>query len=263
MEVQSFEREIERTCRKCFTIYDFTRDYCCAKSKDECFADIDLVKKGIVQDEATAEKLYMNKAIDYKGRLIKKSFFRGALRNECLVFKYRPPGCRSHFCWRWNKYIEKNPRDFIYANLNVMPLNRFLKELHDEYVYGVRLAYPGGIIIYTYDEKIATVRKAIEKQLDSMKIKHFRTNAHLMEPEKNEKEGVEIIVDDEAVIEKTRLFSTLLKNNMFMLVRMKMNLGSTGHNHSNILITNADFSKLAEETPASLKSFHALKAYRI
>lgn len=263
MRVESFEMETERTCRKCFTIYDFRRDYCCVKSKDECFADMDLVKKGVKQDEDMAEKLFITKSLDYGRKLQTKKFFRGRFRNECTVHRYRPPGCRSHFCWRWDKYMAKKPRDFIYANLNVVPLRKLLDDLYREYEYGIRLAYPGGYIIYTYDENLKNVRKEIEDLLNGMKLKHFRTNVHLMDPEKNGKEGVEIITDDEAVIEKTRLFSTMLKNNMFMLYTMKMNMGSTGHKHSNILITNADFEKLAEETPSSLKTFHALKAYRV
>jgi len=96
-----------------------------------------------------------------------------------------------------------------------------------------------------------------------MGIKHFTTNAPLMDPEKNKKDGVEIITDKDRILERPGLFGTVINNNMFMLVRMKMNMASAGFNHSNIMITMADPEEIAKETPASLKSFHALKAFQL
>jgi hypothetical protein len=96
-----------------------------------------------------------------------------------------------------------------------------------------------------------------------MKLKHFVTDAELMDPGKNKKAGIEIIMDSDGIIGKPKLFGTIIKNNMFMLVRMKMNMGSTGRGHSNVMITTADPEKIAEETAASLKSFHSLMAFRL
>jgi hypothetical protein len=84
-----------------------------------------------------------------------------------------------------------------------------------------------------------------------------------MEPGKNEKPCVEIILDKDGILKEPGLFGTMLNNNMFMLVRMKMNMGSTGFTHSNIMITAADPEKVASESGDSLKSFHALKAFWI
>ncbi len=264
MRMESYEKMIRKTCRKCYTIFDLKRDYCCAKSKDECFADLRLVRKGVMQDQEMAEKLYMKKKLDDRRNIISRKFFRGAFRNECLVFRYRPPGCRSHFCDRWRKYIEEHPRDMVYANLNAVSTRTLLKELEKEYEYGIELAYPGGFIIYTTDEeKAGKLKREIEKLLNGMKIRHFTTNATLMNPEKNDKAGVEIIMDLDAIIEKPGLFDTVINNNMFMLVRMKMNMASTGFSHSNIMITTADPEKVAGESSASLKSFHALKAFQV
>jgi hypothetical protein len=264
MRVESYELQVEKTCRKCFTIFDYKRDYCCVKDKNSCFADLRYVRRGIMEDEKLAEKLFVNRKIDEKRNIIDRRFFRGVLRNECLVFKYRPPGCRSHFCSRWDRYIKEHPRDMVYANLEIMPTRKLLAEMANEFKYGIELAYPGGFIIYTGNRKKADkLGKELGKVFDSMKIKHFKTNAHLMLPQKNRKPGVEIIMDREGILEKPGLFDTLINNSMFMLVRMKMNMASAGFGHSNIMITTADPEKVAEETPASLKSFHALKAYRV
>ena len=51
MHVESFEKHMSRTCRRCYTIFDFRRDYCCAKGKDECYADLGLVRRGMAQDK--------------------------------------------------------------------------------------------------------------------------------------------------------------------------------------------------------------------
>jgi hypothetical protein len=263
MRVESYERFMNATCRKCYTIFDLRRDYCCVKDKNHCFADLGLVRKGIMQDGKMAERLYLHKKIDENRRIINTRFFRGLFRNECLVFDYRPPGCRSNFCPKWDKYIEQHPKDMVYANLNAVSTMTLLKEIRKEFMYGIKLAYPGGIIVYTYKEKMDKIKKGLEKLFNGMKIRHFTTNAHLMNPEKNKKPGIEIIIDKDGVIEKPRLFDTLINNNMFMLVRMKMNIGSTGFNHSNIMITAADPEKLANESKASLKSFHALKAFQV
>ncbi|MCD6495985.1 MAG: hypothetical protein J7K54_01815 [Candidatus Aenigmarchaeota archaeon] len=263
MHTESYELQMAKTCRKCYTIYDYKRDYCCVRDKESCFADIGLVKKGLKQDERLAEKLFVKKKIDENRRIIDRRFYSGIFRNECLVFDYRPPGCRSHFCWRWDDYIRKHPMDMVYANLRAVSTKTLLKELEREYEYGIKLAYPGGFIIYTYKEKLAPLRKSIEKMLDSMKIRHFRTTAENMSPDANELEGVEVITDRNALLEKPGLFGTLLNNNIFMLVRMKMNLGSTGFSHSNLMLTCSDPEKIAKETPASLKSFHALKAFQV
>jgi hypothetical protein len=261
MQVESYERMIRKTCRKCYTIRDFKRDYCCVKGKSECFADIGLVRKGVIQDEATAERMYAKKAVDEDRKLLTKRFFRGALRNECLVFKYRPPGCRSHFCYRWDKYIKEKPLDFVHANLRVVPVNGLLSELRKEYEYGIKLAYPGGTIVYT--QRPQEIKKAVSALLKEMGMAHFFTRAELMDIVHNEKTGVEVIMDPDGMIQEPGLFGTIINNSMFMLVRMKMNMGSTGHTHSNIMITAADPEKLATESPASLKSFHALKAFWI
>jgi hypothetical protein len=261
MYVESYEKMIEKTCRKCYTIFDYTRDYCCVKGKKECFADLGLVRRGIVQDEEMAERLYMRKKIDMKRNIINKVFFRGLLRNECLVFDYRPPGCRSHFCWRWDKYMEKNPLDFVHANLNVVSVKKLKEELRREFEYGIKLAYPGGFIIYT--SRPDDIKKEVSSVFRDMKIKCFFTRSELAEFGRNKKPGVEIIMDKDAVIEKPGLFGTLLNNNMFMLVKMKMDMGSTGFNHSNIMITTANPESVAGESAASLKSFHALKAFWI
>jgi hypothetical protein len=44
---------------------------------------------------------------------------------------------------------------------------------------------------------------------------------------------------------------------------MKLNMGSTGFRHSNIIITTLDPEKICGETPNSMRAFHALKAYHI
>lgn len=261
MYSQSYEKQVNKTCRKCFTILDFKRDYCCVKGKDECFADIGLVKKAFKQDGNVRSVLFYTGRTDRKGNILSKKFYRGILRNECMIFDYRPPGCRSHFCYRWDDYIRKNPQDFVDANVNVVSRKTLKTELRREYEYGVKLAYPGGIAIYT--DRPNEMKKLVRKVLDGLKIKHFETDAGIMDPDDNRKEGVEIIMDRKAVIEKPKLFGTLINNNMFMLVRMKMNMGSTGFNHSNIIITKANPDHVARESPASLKSFHALKVYRI
>ncbi len=264
MRVESYELQIAKTCRKCYTVFDYKRDYCCVKDNDTCFADLGLVKKGIKQDEKLAEKLYMKKKIDEKRNIIDRKFFSGRLRNGCLVFDYRPPGCRSHFCWRWNKYMDEHPKDMVYANLNVVSTRTLLKELRKEFEYGVKLAYPGGFIIYAAERKDCDkLKKELENLFDDMAIKHFTSNAHLMDSGKNEKAGVEIIMDKDGILEKPGLFRTIINNNMFMLVRMKMNMASTGFGHSNILITTADPENVAKESRASLKSFHALKAFQL
>ncbi len=264
MRVESYDLQVEKTCRKCYTVFDYKRDYCCVKDGDSCFADIRLVKKGMMQDDKLAEKLFLKKKIDDNRNIIDRKFFSGRLKNECLVFGYRPPGCRSHFCDRWTGYIKEHPKDMVYANLNVISTRKLLEELRKEFEYGVKLAYPGGFIMYVTDKKKAEkLKKDLQKLFGSMKIKHFTTNAHLMLPQKNSRAGVEIIMDKEGIIEKPGLFSTLINNNMFMLVRMKMNMASAGFSHSNVMITTADPEKLAGETPASLKSFHALKAYQV
>jgi hypothetical protein len=261
MQVESYERTIRKTCRKCYTIRDFRRDYCCAKGKDECFADLGLVRKGVMQDENTAERLYVRKKVDEGRNILDKKFFRGRLWNECLVFDYRPPGCRSHFCDRWDRYIKEKPLDMVHANLRVISTGKLKEELKREFAYGIRLAYPGGWIIYT--SRPLDMKKAVSSVLKEMGVQHFFTRAEFMEPEKNEKTGVEVIVDEDKVLEEPGLFGTLINNNMFMLVRMKMNMGSTGFTHANIMITAADPEKVALESSASLKSFHALKAFWI
>ncbi len=261
MYVASYERMIGRTCRKCYTIFDTKRDYCCVKGKDECFADIRLVEKGLVQDEKMAEKLYMKKLVDDRRKLKTKKFFRGALRNECMVFDYRPPGCRSHFCYRWDDYIRKNPLDFVHANLRAVSVPKLLEILKSEYEYGIKLAYPGGFIVYTSNPQ--RIKKEVMGLLEKMRLKHFVTRAELMEMDRNHKMGVEVIMDPDGIVGEPGLFGTLINNSTFMLVRMKMNLGSTGFRHSNILITTADPEGVAKESPASLKAFHALKAFWI
>ncbi|UCD02630.1 MAG: hypothetical protein JSV63_02445 [Candidatus Aenigmatarchaeota archaeon] len=264
MRVESYDIQIAKTCRKCYTIFDYKRDYCCVKDKFSCFADPILVKKGLRQDQKMAEKLFFKRKVTQDLELLSRIFYGGRLRNECLIFKYRPPGCRSHFCWRWDKYIEEHPRDMVYANLRPVSTKTLLKEIRKDFEYGVELAYPGGTLIYVPDKRKADrVEHEIKSLLDSMKIKHFRTNSHIMDSEKNKKAGVEIIMDKDGIIAKPRLFGTLLKNNIFMLVGMKMNMGSAGFRHSNIMITTADPEKVAEETPASLKSFHALQVYQV
>ncbi len=261
MHVESYEKMIKRTCRKCYTVFDYTRDYCCAKGKDECFADTRLVEKGIAQDEKMAEKLFVKGKVGEDRKLKSRKMFSGIFRNECLVFDYRPPGCRSHFCWRWDKYITEKPLEFLQANLNVVSLRKLKDILRKEYEFGIKLAYPGGIIIFT--GRPDEIRKEVGSLLKDMKIKHFFTRAELMEMDRNRKEGVEVIMDPDAIITEPGLFRTIINNNMFMLVRMKMNLGSTGFGHSNIMITTADPEKIAKETAASLKAFHALKAFWI
>ncbi len=261
MRVESYERHMSKTCNHCHTIRDTKRDYCCAKSKDQCFADLGLVRKGILQDKEMARRLYQKGKIDYEGNIIDRVFFSGWFTNECLVFDYRPPGCRSYFCYKWDDYMRKNPLDFVYANLSVVSTKTFLHEMRKEFQYGIKLAYPGGFIIYT--DKPKSIKSKLAKLFDEMKIKHYVTKAESVLPQGNKKPGVEIIMDTKGIIGKPGLFGTLIKNNMFMLVRMKMNIGSTGFKHSNFMITTADVDKLAEETPASLKSFHALKAFRL
>ncbi len=261
MIVDSFERHMNRTCKRCFTIFDLRRDYCCVKSKDECFADLGLVRKGILQDPDLAKKLYRKRRMDIKGNILKKSFFRGSFVNECLVYNYRPPGCRSHFCSLWDGYIKKNPLDFVRANLRVVSTATMLRDMRREFQFGINLAYPGGFIIFT--DKPKKIKKALTGLFDEIKQKHFITVADLMEPERNKTPGVEIIMDPDGVIGKPKLFGTIIRNNIFMLVRMKMNMGSTGHDHSNVLITTADADRIAEETPGSLKSFHAMMAYQL
>jgi len=93
MKVESYEKHMNRTCRRCYTIFDLTRDYCCVKNKKECFADMRLVEKGIKQDKRLRAKLYRHRRMDFLGKIINRCFFRGRFRNECLVFDYRPPGC--------------------------------------------------------------------------------------------------------------------------------------------------------------------------
>jgi hypothetical protein len=137
------------------------------------------------------------------------------------------------------------------------PIAHFARPL--EGGYGINMAYPGGIIIFTDDARGA--KKGLKALFEDIGIPCFFTEAGSMSPEDNEKPGVEIIIDGEGIVGQPRLFGTLIKNNIFMLVRMKMNMGSTGFGHSNILITTADPQKIAEETSASLKSFHAMKAY--
>jgi len=261
MKVESYERHMSRTCRRCYTIFDIRRDYCCLKGKDECFADLGLVRKGILQDKSMALRLYRKGRIDEKGGLIKHFFFRGRLSNECLVFGYRPPGCRSHFCKKWDDYMAKNPLDFVYANLNVVSAETLKKELKKEFEYGIKLAYPGGFAIFT--DRPEEVKKSLKGVFNEMKLKYFFTDAGLMDPEDNKKPGIEIIMDSDKIIEKPGLFGTIIKNNIFMLVRMKMNMGSTGFRHSNILVTAADPQKIAGETVSSLKTFHALKAFQL
>ena len=261
MYVESYEKMIRKTCRKCYTVFDYTRDYCCVKGKDECFADVALIRKGILQNEKMAERMYIRKWIDEDRKILKKKFFRGVLRNECIAFEYRPPGCRSHFCWRWDKYIETHPLDFVQANLRITSLGKLLDELELEFQYGIKLAYPGGYIIYT--KRPADIKDAVSGLLKEMGVSYFFTRAELMEMGRNEKMGVEIIMDPDGMIQEPGLFGTLINNNMFMLARMKMNMGSTGHKHANILITTADPESVAKESPASLKSFHALKAFWI
>jgi hypothetical protein len=261
MRVESYERHMKKTCRRCNTILDFHRNYCCVKGQNECFADMGLVKRGILQDVVLRENLYAKEKIDFAGNIINRCFFRGFLTNECLVFNYRPPGCRSHFCKMWDEYMKKNPLDFVYANLNVVPTKKMLTQMKLEFQYGIKLAYPGGFIIYT--DKPKKIKKELSSMLDGMKIKHFSTDAELMDPKDNKRPGVEIIMDSDAVIEKPGLFGTIIKNNMFMLVRMKMNMGSTGFRHANIMITTADPQRVADETPASLKAFHSLVAFQL
>jgi hypothetical protein len=261
MRVESYDRMIRKTCRKCYTIFDFRRDYCCAKGKDECFADMGLVRKGVLQDEGTAERLYLRKKVDENRTILNKKFFRGRLRNECLVFDYRPPGCRSHFCGLWDEYIKEKPLDMVHANLRVVSTGKLKEELKKEFAYGIRLAYPGGFIIYT--GRPDDMKKAASSVLKGMGVRHFFTRAEFMEPAKNEKPGVEIIMDANGILQEPGLFGTLINNNMFMLVRMKMNMGSTGFTHGNIMITAADPEKVALESEASIKSFHALKAFWI
>ncbi len=264
MRVESYELQIAKTCRKCYTMFDYTRNYCCAKDNESCFADELLVKKGVQQDGKMAEKLFITGRIDQSRNITSMKMHRGRFRNECMVFNYRPPGCRSHFCWRWNEYIKGHPKDMVYANLNVVSRKTLFDTLRREFEYGIKLAYPGGFIVYVSDENdCEKLKNDIEKLLDGMKIEHFASNAHLMNPEKNEKPGVEIIVDTEGILQKQGLFNTIINNNMFMLVRMKMSMASAGHGHSNIMITTADPEKIATETPASLKSFHALMAFQL
>ena len=81
MLVESFEREMKKTCKRCYTIFDLKRDYCCLKSRWECFADLGLVRRGIRQDPNMAEKLYRNLRIDKEGKILNPSFFRGWLVN--------------------------------------------------------------------------------------------------------------------------------------------------------------------------------------
>ena len=140
MHAESFEKWMDRTCRRCYTIFDFRRDYCCVKGKDECYADLGLVKRGIKQDKKMHLRLYRKAKADINGNIISKKFFRGFFRNECLVFSYRPPGCRSHYCRLWNEYIEKNPQDFVDANLNVVSSKTMLGMLRREFEYGIKLA---------------------------------------------------------------------------------------------------------------------------
>ena len=257
----SFEKHMKKTCRKCFTLFDRYRDYCCYKGEDECFADIGLVEKGIVQDAALRKKLYNHGKIDMQSKIKNRKFFHGRLKNECLVYEYRPPGCKSHFCGKWNSYIKKYPKDFLMSNVEDITKDELEDIMRAEFEFGIKLAYPGGFIVFSwYPEKVA---KAIEKVLDGLNIHHFRTDAELMDPSDNEKEGVELIMDKDEILAKPRLFGTLINNNIFMLARMKMNMGSTGHNHSNIFLTTIEPEKLAGETEASLKSFHTMKAYQI
>jgi len=261
MHVETFEKHMNRTCRRCYTIFDFRRDYCCAKGRDECYADLGLVERGIKQDRKMHLKLYRKAKVDINGNIINKKFFRGFLRNECLVFSYRPPGCRSHYCRLWNEYMEKNPQDFVDANLKVVSSKSVFSFLVSEYEYGIRLAYPGGFIIFTDEPK--KVKKELTAFLKSLQLPHFITDAEDMKPEDNSRPGVEVIVDEDALIGEPRLFGTLINNNMFMLVRMKMNMGSTGFEHSNIMITSMDPRKIALETQASLKAFHSLVAFQL
>ncbi|MBN2330580.1 MAG: hypothetical protein JXC85_02090 [Candidatus Aenigmarchaeota archaeon] len=261
MLVESFEKHMRKTCKRCYTIFDRKRDYCCAKGKDECFADLGLVNRGIWQDDRMANRLYDRRMIDDNGNLLKRSFFRGLFVNECLVYDYRPPGCRAHFCDKWDKYMRENPLDFVQANLRVVSTATMLREIGLNFQFGIKLAYPGGFIIFT--EKPGKIRKALMDMFLEMKVHNFTTEAGRMDPEDNKKPGVEIIMDKKGIIAKPGLFGTIIENNIFMLVRMKMNLGSTGIEHSNILITTADSDKIAGETPASLKSFHALIAYQL
>ena len=261
MKVDSYQKEMNRTCRRCYTILDFRRDFCCAKSKTECFADIGLVGKGMRQDKALRLRLYRKRRMDAAGKITDRKFFRGVFRDECLVFDYRPPGCRSHFCYRWDKYIEEHPEDMVMANLDVVPTAAMLKALRREYEFGMRLAHPGGIIIFT--DHPNKVKKELKALFDDMGIKCFFTDASLMDPEDNSKPGIEVIMDRDGIFGEPGLFGTIINNNMFMLVRMKMNLGSSGFEHSNIAVTTMDPMDIAKESPASLKSFHAMKAFRV
>lgn len=261
MNVESYEKQVENSCRKCYTIFDLKRDYCCVKGDKECFADLGLVKKGIIQDKALRLKLFKKSKIDEDGKIINRVFYRGIFRNECLVFNYRPPGCRSHFCDMWDKYIKKYPMDMVYANLKISSLGTLKKNFRKDYELGIKMAYPGGYIIYT--DKPAKIRKELGSILDELKIRHFKTDAEKMIPDDNKKPGVEFIMDIDGIVEKPRLFGTIIKNNMFMLVRMKMNMGSTGFNHANVYITTADPESIAKETPGSLKSFYSLLAYKL
>jgi len=261
MRVESYERQIAKTCRRCFTIFDLRRRYCCVKGRDECFADISLVRKGIQQDSALRMRLYRNKAMTADGGLTCKRFFRGRVRNECLVFDYRPPGCRSYFCGLWDSYIRDSPRDFVDAAIEVASTSTLMKELEKEFEFGTRMAYPGGFIIFT--GRTAVIRKELSSLFKRMGIPSFVTKAGKMDPETNAKEGVEIIVDDEEALERPGLFGTLINNNVFMLVRIKMNMGSTGFSHSNIFVTDCDPGRIAAESSASLRSFHAMKAFAV
>lgn len=261
MRIESYLRHMDKTCRKCNTWFDLKKDYCCAKSREECFADMGLVKKGIQQDRGLRLRLYKKGKMDALGNLTTKKFFRGRFRNECFVFSYRPPGCRSMFCGKWDDYMRDNPSDFVYANLDVVSIRTLKESMMKEFQYGIKLAYPGGFIIFTDDT--AGVRKELSALFRGMGLHSFITSAGLMDLDTNEKPGIEIIIDKDGYIGKPRLFGTLINNNMFMLVRMKMNLGSTGFGHANIMVTAMDPEKIAKESPASLKSFHALRAFQV
>ena len=214
MQVDSFESHMNKTCKRCYTIFDLKRDYCCVKSKEECFADLGLVRRGIMQDPEMAKKLYRKGRMDFAGNIIKRSFFRGKLVNECLVYDYRPPGCRSHFCSRWDDYMRENPLDFVQANLRVVSTATMLNEMKREFQYGLKLAYPGGFIIFT--DRPKKIKKALTDMFGEIKQPCFITDAELMDPEKNKKPGVEIIMDTDGIIGKPKLFGTIIKNNIFI-----------------------------------------------
>jgi hypothetical protein len=261
MRVESFEKHMNRTCRRCYTFFGPKLDFCCIKNRKECYADIGLVRKGMYFDSKLRSRLYKKKKIDINSNIINRRFFRGWLRKECLVKGYRPPWCRSYYCRRWDRYIEENPQDFIDANTHVVSAATLRKALKREYEYGVKFAYPGGFIIFAED--LDKTRKGLKGLFDGMRIKYFFTDIDDIDPKRNEKEGVEIIIDKDGVVGKPGFMGAKIRNNMFMLFNMKMNMGKTGSGHSNVLVTTAFPEDLSGETPASLRAFHGIKAFRL